>query len=478
MLVVLAFVINSVFNFALGLLIARFLGPSGFGQYAIAAALAIVANTLFLDWIRLAATRFYSGRARAEDPAVRGTLDAIFAISSVGLAAAAALLLWLGQDFKLALALALLTPAMGICNGLFDYHAALLRARFDQRGFALMVIVKNVLSLALMVGGALWFQSPVAVAAGFVLSVLATLAVASRRLRDPDVSILRPDWMQARGFFAYGFPIVVALLIYYLIPLWNRTAIANDLGFAASGQFSLAYDIAIRTVQTVGSALDIILFQIALRTDDERGRAEARAQLSANMGLVLMAVAAVVVGYWLVLPAFETALVPAAFRGSFAEVTTILLPGLACYALIQFAVTPVLQLKGRTWPVMLPALLALIVNALLVLPLGAEAKLSDYARAQSFACALALFAALGLALGQMRVLPRVRDMAATALAVVAMSLAVWPIRAMEPGLLTLVLSVAAGGSAFGAVALVADVAGLRAKLSARLRRRRAAAQPM
>jgi O-antigen/teichoic acid export membrane protein len=65
MLVVAAFLINSVFNFALGLLVARFLGPAGFGQYAIAASLAVIVNTLFLDWIRLAATRFYSEKSRA-----------------------------------------------------------------------------------------------------------------------------------------------------------------------------------------------------------------------------------------------------------------------------------------------------------------------------------------------------------------------------------------------------------------------------
>jgi O-antigen/teichoic acid export membrane protein len=467
MLVVAAFLINSVFNFALGLLIARFLGPAGFGQYAVAAALAVVVNTLFLDWIRLAATRFYAEKSRADDPSVRGTLDAIFALSSLGVVAASGALLWLGHDFRLALALALLAPAMGICNGLFDYHAALLRARFDQKGFALMVIVKNVLSLALMVGGALWLQSAAAVAAGFVLSVLATLAIAWRRLRDPGVRILRPDWMRAKGFFAYGFPVVAALLIYYLIPLWNRTSIVNDLGFAASGQFSLAYDIAVRMVQTVGSALDIILFQIALKAEDERGMAEAKAQLSANMGVVFMAVSAVVAGYWLVLPGFEAALVPAAFRGSFAEVTTLLLPGLACYALIQYAATPVLQLKRRTWPVVLCALLALAVNALLVLPLGSEAKLADYARAQSFAYGVALVAAMLLAAGQLHVLPRTRDIASALLAVTAMALAVWPIRAMEAGWASLGLSVLAGGAAFAAVALALDAAGLRGKLRSR-----------
>jgi O-antigen/teichoic acid export membrane protein len=469
MLVVAAFLVNSVFNFALGLLIARFLGPLGFGQYAIAAALAVVINTLFLDWIRLAATRFYSDRSRRDDPAVRGTLDAIFWLSCLGVTCTAGGLLWMGVDFKLAFALAMLTPAMGICNGLFDYHAALLRARFDERGFALLIILKNVLALALMVGGAVWLQSPVAVAAGFILSIVATVSIAWRRLQDARTVILRPDWMKARGFFAYGFPVIVALLIYYLIPLWNRTGIAGDLGFAASGQFSLAYDIAIRVVQTVGSALDIVLFQIALKTEDESGLDEAKAQLSANMGMVFAAVVAVVAGYWLILPGFEAVLVPPAFRGSFSDITAILLPGLACYALIQFAVTPVFQLQRRTWPVIISAALALAVNAALVLPLGPEAKIVDFARAQSFAYGAGLLAALLLALSQMRVLPSLRDVAATVLAAAVMAMAVWPVRGMEPGWLPLLLSVAAGGAAFGAVILLMNAGGLRSKVARRFR---------
>jgi O-antigen/teichoic acid export membrane protein len=475
MLVLAAFLINSVFNFALGLLVARFLGPEGFGQYALAAALAVVINTLFLDWIRFAATRFYSERTRRDHPGVRGTLDAIFILSSLGALVACGALLWMGQDFRLAMALAALTPLMGLCNGLFDYHAALLRARDDRRGFALMVIVKNLLSLPLMVGGAFWWESAALVAGGFILSILATLAVAWRRLRDPDVRILRPEWMQAGGFFAYGFPVIIALLIYYLIPLWNRTAIAGDLGFAASGQFSLAYDIAIRMVQTIGSALDIILFQIAIKAEDEHGLEKAKSQLSTNMGLVFTAVASVVLGYWLVLPSFEAVLAPAAFRGPFAEVTAILLPGLACYALIQFAVTPVFQLKRRTWPVILCAALALVINAILVLPLGPEAKVADYARAQSFAYGAALLAAAVLALSQLKVLPRGADVAKATAALTVMALAVWPFRGMSPGLMPLIASVMAGGLAFAIVIAVLDMGGFRARFLSKVKRRAAVA---
>ncbi len=473
MLVITTFLINSVFNFALGLLIARFLGPQGFGQFAIAAALAVVLNTLFLDWIRLAATRFYSERTRQDAPEVRGTLDALFVLSSLGIVLTAGIAIWLDRDFGLMLGLAALAPAMGICNGLFDYHAALVRARFEEKSYSLFVILKNALSLMLMVGGAWYFQSPTMVALGFVITVITTLMIGRKRLLDPDVQIMKPDWTKARGFYLYGFPIIVATMIYYIIPLWNRTAIAGHLGFAASGQFSLSYDIAIRVVQTVGSALDIILFQIALKAEDESGMSEAKRQLSSNMGMVLAGIAAVATGYWLVLPAFEATLVPEAFRGSFASITTVLLPGLVCFALVQFAITPVFQLKQGTWPLVLAGLAALTINAALTWNLDAAATIHDYARAQAFSYGAALLVALLMALREMWVMPSLRDVLATMLATAAMIGAVWPIRSLTPGFIPLLLSAIAGGLAFGAVAYFMNLADCRTVIRQRLERRQA-----
>ncbi len=468
MLVVATFLVNSAFNLALGLLVARFLGPQGFGQYAVAAALGVALNVLFLDWIRLAATRFYSADTRRDDPAVRGTLDAIFILSSLGVALTGGIALYLGLDFGLTVALAASAPAMGILNGLYDYHTALLRARFEDRSYALVVLAKNALSLTLMVGGAWWFGSPEAVAAGFVLSLAATLVLGRRRFVDAGVSILKPDWAAARRYFTYGFPVIAAALIYNLIPLWNRTAIADGLGFAASGHYSLAYDLSAKLVQTVGSALDILLFQIAVRTERDEGPAAAKAQIGTNMGLVLAATLAVSLGVWLVLPSLEATIVPQAFRGPFGEATALLLPGLACYTLAQAAVTPVFQLQKRTWPAVAAAFAGLVLYGVLVLGLGSGATIGSYVTIQSAAYAMALVAAGLLAWRAMPVLPRPRDLVAASAASAAMVAAVWPLRAAEPGWLILFASAAVGAAAFAVTAVIFDLGGCRS----RLRRRR------
>jgi O-antigen/teichoic acid export membrane protein len=470
MLVISTFLINSVLNFALGLLVARFLGPVGFGQYAIAAAIAIVLNVLFYEWIRLSATRFYSEKTRSESLAVRRTLDTAFAIASAGITIACALGIAVGMDFGLMTGLAAFAPAMAICNGMFDYHTALLRARFEERSYSVLVMLKNAFAFLLMVGGAWWFQSPIVVAAGFVVSIFATMLLGRRTLRDPGVRKTKADWTMAGHFIRYSLPVVVATLIYFLIPLWNRTTIATSLGFSASGQFSLGYDIAIRVIQTVGSALDIVLFQIALKTEDEQGQEQAQKQLSVNMGIVLAIISALTTGYWLVLPSFEATLVPEAFRGNFATITSVLLPGLACYVIIQAAVTPVFQLKRKTMPLILAAATALVINTVLTWSLGIGATIVDYAVAQSLGYAAALAIAMALALREMRVLPSLRDMFGTLVSTGLMVAAVWPLRAMSPGPLVLVASVGIGGSVFLLTALAFNLAGCRNAGAAAIKR--------
>ena len=62
MRVVFAFFVNTLFNFAIGLLVAKFLGPEQFGQFALALAVGMVIQTAAFDWIRLTAIEHPDGR--------------------------------------------------------------------------------------------------------------------------------------------------------------------------------------------------------------------------------------------------------------------------------------------------------------------------------------------------------------------------------------------------------------------------------
>jgi O-antigen/teichoic acid export membrane protein len=473
MLVILTFLINSVFNFALGLLLAHCLGPSSYGQYAIATAIAVVLNVLFLDWVRFSATRFYSLASMAEDAGVRATLDCVFGLSAGLIVIIGAVAVLTGNTFGLPKVLVVLTPVVAICYGLFDYHTALLRARFDQRRYSLLIVWRNLLSLVLTVGGTWWFESPAVAMAGACIAVVAALLMVRRALTDAGANWRVHRWSLGVDFARYAVPIVLANASFSLIPLMNRGLIAAEHGFAESGQFSLSFDLASRLVVTVASAADILLFQMAVRTQQDAGEIAAQRRLEDNLGLVLMTLSAVGVGFWLVLPSFAALLVPQAFQATFATLATLILPGLMCQAFVQAGLATVFQLRRETWPLLLVSGTALATNALLMATLAKGATGETVALLQSVALGVSLLVALVLVVLVSPVRPRTRDVVATALAVAAMLAVVLPLRGMGTGVGVLALSVAAGGLAFLAVVVAVNAGGARAGLALVLRRAQA-----
>jgi len=469
MTVFLAFFSNIAFNFAVGLLVAKFLGPEQYGRFALAHATAIAVQTAFFDWIRLGATRFYSERIRLEDPTLRATLDFGFAIIAIGLVAGACLLLLSGVTFALSDSLILLALGVAIVNGLFDYYTALVRARFHDRLFARLVLVKNVLTFALMGGGAFWFGSAKMTLIGGIISLAGSVFTARAALVDStsDPKLARAS--VAQSLMRYGLPIVAANLLYLTIPLANRSILAALYGFSETGQFSLAYDFGSKAVQAVGSALDIVLFQIAVASHEIRGPREARRQIGRNMTIVLAMVLPACTGLWLTLPSVQLLIVPEQFRGPFSTLLTLMMTGLFCTAIIQYAIAPIFQIEKKTWPLIAAALVACAVDPLLIYLLPHGEGASSLAIAQAGAMLASLLTLIGFATVARPKWPRARDIGAIILANAAMAAVVLPLREREPGVATLLLQVAAGAAIYALIVMSADIAGLRSLTMARVR---------
>jgi O-antigen/teichoic acid export membrane protein len=460
---------NILFNFAIGLLVAKFLGPEEYGRFALAYATAIFVQTGFFDWIRFGATRFYSARIRHEEPALRATLDFGFAIIAAGLAAGASLLLFTGIRFTLSYGLIALALGAAAANGLFDYHTALVRARFDDRLFTRLVLVKNIVAFALMGGGAFLFASAKMTLIGTIVSLGGSVVTARAALRDPASQPRLARLSIARSLTAYSLPIVGANLLYLAIPLANRSILAILQGFSETGQFSLAYDFGTKAIQAIGSALDIVLFQIAVATHELQGPSQARRQIARNMTIVIAMVLPACTGLWLTLPSIEQLVVPEAFRGHFDLLLPLMMTGLFSMAMIQYAINPVFQIEKKTAPLIVAALAACATDALLLLILPQGAGAPSLAIAQAGAMLAALIVLIGFASRAKRQWPRPRDLAVTVFANALMSAIVLPMRGQEPGLATLVEQIATGVAVYAVVVLGFDVAGLRGLTIARLR---------
>jgi O-antigen/teichoic acid export membrane protein len=288
-------------------------------------------------------------------------------------------------------------------------------------------------------------------------------------LHDQAATRQNASLAMAKSIFSYSLPIVLANVLYFSIPLANRSIVAALYGFSETGQFSLAYDIGSKAVLAIGSTLDVVLFQIAVALHDEHGPGKARSQMARNMSIVFAAVLPACTGIWLTLPSIQDVIVPMAYRGPFGELLTLMMAGLFSGALIQFGITPLFMIAKRTTPLIAGALIACVVDPLLILVLPRHADASSFAIAQTGAYMVALVALIIMASFSKPQWPRLRDLALTALATAAMAAALLPLREHHPGFLTLVAQVAAGTFIYGLFVYVFDIANLREIAIARLR---------
>ncbi|HUO54317.1 MAG TPA: lipopolysaccharide biosynthesis protein [Rhodoblastus sp.] len=464
MRVVLTFLVNTVFNLIVGLIVAKFLGPEEYGKFALAIAVMTFGQTLAFEWIRLSAVRFYSERTRHETPGIRATLDAAFAWGALLFAPFALALAFFGPEFSLPRDLFALACAASIANGLFDYQTALVRARFDDKLYLRLIVTKNVLALCVTTGAA-WAtgSAKIALAAGMV-SLLGSLLVWRLSLADHGASPKRSESQFVRRYAHYAAPIVAAVVLYQLIPLANRDLAARTFGFAETGRFALAYDLGLRAVMAIGSALDVLLFQIAVRAHDVHGEATARDQVARNIAVVFAILAPGCVGIWIVLPSIEVLIVPQAFRGPFAHFLSLMLPGLFCFGMAQFSINAIFQLARKTWPMVAAALAACLADALfvMILPRGADA--STLAIAQSLAFAVGLVTLIGFASANAPQWPRWRDLALTFVGCAGMAALAGPMRALHPGLALMLTQMFFAGAFYALIVAAFDVAGLRSAL--------------
>jgi O-antigen/teichoic acid export membrane protein len=460
-MIALPFILNALFNFAVGLLIAKFLGPTEFGYYAFAASIAVSIATVSFDWIRLSATRFYSDHDLETQPEIRATLNAAFAfVAALGIFVALVIYVF-GFGGPLPSSLLALAVVLAVATGIFDFSTALLRARFLDRAYGIFIITKNLLWIILAVGGAWYFHSAAIALTGTILSVVITFATSEKTLRDPNANFRRARRGLAMRYAGYGLPLVLSATLYQLVPMMNRGFVAHIHNYAEAGKYSLAFDVGIRIVSAIGSAADVILFQLAVRAEKTDGAGAARDFISRNMGIVFAITAPAIAGCWLVMPSFERLLVPGPFRGAFAYYFVLMTPAMLSFALTNFALVPAFQIAHRTVPLILCALVALIADLLAIRLLPPSHDATTFALAQSISSGAGFVATVGYLLAFEPIWPRARDIGGAVAATTAMILAVLPLRGMTPGLGALLAQVCIGLFVYAAVAILLDIGGFR-----------------
>jgi O-antigen/teichoic acid export membrane protein len=469
MLVLASFLANAAANLALGLILARALGPAAFGAFALAVAAAGAVTIPAIEWLRHAATRFTRREPGPDADSVRATLDAAMAgvailLLAVALVAASAL-----PSARDLAPVRLLLPAAVLTAGgaFFDVHAALARALGRSGLYSSLMAGRSLAVVGSMAGAGLWAGDPgLVIDAGAAASVLA-LAAARFTLWSSRGGLAHAEFRRALGFARYGVPLVTAGAVALLQAFLNRAAVADHSGLVAAGQFALAWDLMIRIVAALGTAADVLLLPFAVHASQSVGLGAARRQVARNAVLVWAGLLPAAAGLAAVMPALEPWLVGPGFRGPFGALSLALLPGMLAWALLQFAVGPAFQIAGRTWPLMLPVAAGFAAN----LALGAAWGPAEGAMGQAWSFSAAMVAALLLGLAMARGAAGFRlawrDVLGVAAAAAAMALYAGLVARSGTGIAALPLAAVGGGSLYAWLLILLDVAGLGSRLRAR-----------
>lgn len=266
---------------------------------------------------------------------------------------------------------------------------------------------------------------------------------------------------ESAALLRYAGPIVLTNCLYLALFFAIRTAAALAGGLAVAGQVSLALDFTLKLFTTLGTALDLLLFQLALRDNRERGEAAGRERLRANFELVLAATLPVAVGLFLVIPDLEILLVAPDFRGSFAVLVATLLPGILLYTLVQYALHPYFQLAQQTGRLVLAAGIALAGAACGFFLLAPFGLLMPALVGLALVSAMALSAGLLLRRLERKDLPANRGLARMVIALGAMVLVVLLVRMLGAGVGPAIVAICLGAITYTATAYALDLAGLR-----------------
>ncbi len=461
MKILLAFFANTCANFVIGLLIAKFLGPEEYGRFALAFAVHVVAQTALYDWLKFSTTRFYSERTRDMSPQIRASLAVSFLCITILVFLICGIYLYIGPIFNFETTLILLAMLLAVANGLFDYSTALARARFDDHTYGRLVLVKNILALFFIGGGAFIFHSAAVALAGTVVSLFTTFLYGRAFLYDPGVSLRQASRTTVKDLISYSTPMVLALLLYHALPLATRALAADFYDFAESGQLALAYDVGMRAMMAFGTALDVLLFQIAVAKHELQGEDQAKRQVAYNMSVVFIILLPACVGLGIVLPSVEALMVPLQFHGAFRHYLGILLPGLFAMGLVNFGINPIYQIEKRTAPVVFAAVAAAATAFILLLTLPKATDASHLALAQAGGYVAALVSTFFFALRSQAIWPSLRDILYAVLGSGTMYIILLQSADMPPGLSTLVRQILIGGLIYLIFVLVFNIARLR-----------------
>ncbi|GAC1332319.1 MAG: oligosaccharide flippase family protein [Beijerinckiaceae bacterium] len=450
--------ISAAFGLLSVVVFTRALSDGEYGIYVIGTSTAGILSSILFAWIRLSVLRYQSEGKSVDLRATALVAYAIAALVSPVLLVLAAYLT--NASMVRIIATAIFTLGLG----LYELGQEILKAQQKTPSFMAGTIVRAVsafvLCLAAVSGGFGGVGQLAAAGAAYFL----TAALLSRSVwRGPVAPV---DFARLKRFTLYGAPVALSGLIYSLHAALDRLIVAGVLGEGAAGQYGAAADLVRQIILVPSTSVASAALPLAVAAFAQGGIAAARPHLARSAELLFAVLLPATVGLALTSPDLANLILGAEFRATAAQIMPILCFAWLFQAISQSFVHTSFHLAQRPLLLVCHGTVTLAVNVVATFVL--VSRFGFVGAAFALVLSEAFGALLGLALTRFACpLPLVPlKLLRIALATLAMALL---LRVGEDrfGLsdgAAFAAKIVAGVAIYGCLAIVLDIAGMRAIL--------------
>jgi O-antigen/teichoic acid export membrane protein len=317
-------------------LLARLLGPSEFGIYAVALAVHGIALTVIADPTSNSLRRLFATaeRQRQETHLVMAGLGLALSLSAVVLIAAAAVSLAVALLGEQRLAVLIAVVAISTCLfALFQYLLTTQYVRERVRETSLAQVAHALLKTTGLVVGAAMAGVAVGAFAGYAVALVGLLTFYSRWVRrERGRMVDRTRWLE---LVTFGGPLIVVSLSWVVLAGFDRVALEVVDGASAAGRYGFVYLIADGALSLFAMALHYAAYPRLARLWEATEADLARATLRRVVGYFLIVAATVVAAAAIVGPDTVSILAGEDFEISAGAIMMVLI-GIAVFRLADF----------------------------------------------------------------------------------------------------------------------------------------------
>lgn len=358
----------------LAVVVARMLGPHGFGVLELSLAIAVTAAALATQWLQQALLRFLpAARSRdiaggcAGEPLLAATLSVPVTLVVSGLTVLAARSVLVDQGWTLWL----LTGLFCLSTSMLEPMLAALQAkRMALHQTAWRTLGKSA-AIVIAIGALSVLRNVKTVLAA--MSVVGLLAAygawRSSRLREAEWS---PDFGALRPWIRYGAPLSIWFAAFALLNLGDRLVINWYRGQDAVGVYGANYQLVVAAISVAVAPILTAAHPDIIAEWTQQGRSSARLSMGWFVASVLCIGTALVGALAIAGPAVVVAALGASYSSSGALLLWVAL-GLVAWQIGMYSHKG-LEIHGRTWTMSLlaggAACLNILLNVVFVPKLG------------------------------------------------------------------------------------------------------------